>query len=673
MPVMVMAGSSIEFSIGQWSFDKIQAKNLNTSFRLTEKGLGFIATVDSIQLAEPIGKLSKITLSCDELIIVSEQYSCAKGTIGFQQKELSKQILEFEVEAHPEKNKYKIEIENLKLASATFSITAIFKNDQWKVFADTPQLQLSSLIQFLSPYLQNEQREILANWSIDAVLKLDLDVFGSGEQITAIGLDLTGDAINISDSGGLYVSEDLANSLNLEAKKVKQDWQWQVELDINNGQGYADPVFIDFTETALLFKAKGQWLNQQAHLNVNTMSLNHDNVMQLHGDFSADKNGLIAANIKVDKSKLSQLYSIWLQPFVLGTAMDNLELAGDISAQFQQQGDQYQLKIGLDEVFSHEQSGLFSIDGLSGEVAWTNAEQAVNTALHWQSASVYALTLGESSIQAEVASSSLSLLEPWILPILDGELILNNFTFNHQPNAASTWNFEGELMPISMESLSSTLGWPLLHGQLSGVIPKVHYAEHKIKVDGALKVNLFEGSTIIRDLELETPFGALPQLKANISLKGLNLETLTRTFDFGKITGRLDGKINNLRLANWQPVQFDAVFATPEGDKSRRRISQKAVDNLSQVGGGPTGILQRSVLRFFEDFSYQALGLSCRLRNEVCEMAGVAEADHGYYIVKGGGLPPRINVVGYTRRVDWPDLIERLKSVSQNSEPIVIE
>ena len=151
----------------------------------------------------------------------------------------------------------------------------------------------------------------------------------------------------------------------------------------------------------------------------------------------------------------------------------------------------------------------------------------------------------------------------------------------------------------------------------------------------------------------------------------MDLETLTQTFDFGKITGKLDGEINQLRLSNWQPVVFDARFYTPNGDKSRRRISQKAVDNFSQIGGGAGGILSRGFLRFFEDFSYQRLGLSCKLTNDVCEMNGVSEAEQGYYIVKGGGLPPRINVVGYTRRVGWTDLIARLKSVSQSSGPVI--
>jgi hypothetical protein len=83
-------------------------------------------------------------------------------------------------------------------------------------------------------------------------------------------------------------------------------------------------------------------------------------------------------------------------------------------------------------------------------------------------------------------------------------------------------------------------------------------------------------------------------------------------------------------------------------------------------------MLQRGFLQFFEDFSYQKLGLSCRLQNEVCEMNGIEDAKQGYYIVKGGGgLPPWINVVGYTRLVDWSDLIARLSAVRDSEGPVI--
>ena len=156
-----------------------------------------------------------------------------------------------------------------------------------------------------------------------------------------------------------------------------------------------------------------------------------------------------------------------------------------------------------------------------------------------------------------------------------------------------------------------------------------------------------------------------------MDMQRLDLELLTRTFDFGKISGRLNGQIADLRLLNWRPVQFDARFATASQDPGKRRISQRAVDNLSQIGGGASGVMSRSFLRFFDDFSYDKLGIRCQLNNEVCQMSGVEDDEQGYYIVKGGGLPPWINVKGYTHRVDWPDLLSRLKAVQNSDGPII--
>jgi hypothetical protein len=220
-----------------------------------------------------------------------------------------------------------------------------------------------------------------------------------------------------------------------------------------------------------------------------------------------------------------------------------------------------------------------------------------------------------------------------------------------------------------MDKLSLLLGWPELQGKLSGMIPKVSYAKEQISVDGALLLKLFDGTTVIKDLRLQQPFGSLPQLYANIDINRLDLQTLTNTFDFGTISGKLNGQIYNLRLSNWQPVQFDALFETPDEDPGRRRISQRAVNNISQVGGGPSAILSRGFMGLFEDFSYKKIGLSCRLMNSVCQMDGIEPTEQGYYIVKGGGLPPWINVVGYTRVVDWPELIARLKAVSHSDGP----
>jgi len=669
---IVIANDTIKLSIGQWSFDDLNAQNLIVDMTLTTKGLGFSASADSVKLAQPIGRLSQFKLSCKELLIVSENISCARGHIGFHQKDLGLQKLSFEVEAMPENEKYKIEVENINVASALFSATFIIKKDKWKVFADTPQVQFSSLMSFLSSYMEQEQLETLANWNLVGDLKLDVDLSGHADQLNGIELDLETKVLNVSDSDGRYVTEGVSSTLSLKVNKTEQEWQWDVALNSTAGQGYAEPIFIDFSETPVIIKAQGSWLQEQAKLHINTAELTHGTIAQVNLSGIASLEQINTLTVDVKKADISKLYSSWIQPFAVGMNVDDLDLSGNITFHYQLQGDgNYDLSMDIEQIFIGDLAGRFGVDNLSGTVAWSNYDKVQNLELNWKSASLYAIPLGSSNIKAETHHSSLILQQPWILPILDGELQINDFSLHNLGDEHLKWTFAGKLSPISMGTLSTALEWPLMHGKVSGVIPNVSYSEQRVKVDGALKVNLFEGITTIRDLQLDQPFGALPQLKANIDMRNLNLETLTQTFDFGRITGKLDGELTNFRLSNWRPVNFDAKFATPEGDKSRRKISQKAVDNLSQIGGGATGVLQRSFLRFFDEFSYQRLGLSCKLRNEICEMSGVSEAKQGYYIVKGGGLPPRINVVGYTRRVDWPDLIERLKAVSNSSGAVV--
>jgi hypothetical protein len=127
-------------------------------------------------------------------------------------------------------------------------------------------------------------------------------------------------------------------------------------------------------------------------------------------------------------------------------------------------------------------------------------------------------------------------------------------------------------------------------------------------------------------------------------------------------------------MFNWQPVAFDASLHTPLDDKSPHRISQRAVENIGSIGGGGAGITQAlssGLLRFFDDFKYDRLGISCRLENEICLMNGVAPAPKGgYYLVKGEGVP-RIDVIGGAQRVDWPRLVQQLIAVTESSGPVV--
>jgi hypothetical protein len=158
---------------------------------------------------------------------------------------------------------------------------------------------------------------------------------------------------------------------------------------------------------------------------------------------------------------------------------------------------------------------------------------------------------------------------------------------------------------------------------------------------------VFDGTIVAKQVRLFDPFGKASRMHADLDMRGLDLDLLTRTFSFGNITGRIDAQVSGLELANWQPVTFDARVESSAGDYPRK-ISQTAVQNIS------------------------ALGLSCKLKNNVCEMGGVEEAPQGYVIVKGGGIPA-ITVIGYNRYVSWQELIDRLKRIMQDNVHAIVE
>jgi hypothetical protein len=258
--------------------------------------------------------------------------------------------------------------------------------------------------------------------------------------------------------------------------------------------------------------------------------------------------------------------------------------------------------------------------------------------------------------------------------LLDGSIDLESFRVRNAGTPKVAFMVDATIQPLSVRELCRAFGWPEFGGRVGGAISKLRMREGVVTLGTTLRAQVFDGEVTVRDLRLEDPFGQWPRMQSSIALNNLDLELVTGAFSFGRITGRLSGAIDGLKLFNWTPVAFDAHLFTPPGDRSKHRISQRAVRNIGSIGGGSAGVtaaLSSGFLRFFEDFKYERLGLSCRLENEICVMDGVAPAPNGgYYLVKGQGLP-RIDVIGSARRVDWPRLVRQLIAVTESGGPVV--
>lgn len=304
--------------------------------------------------------------------------------------------------------------------------------------------------------------------------------------------------------------------------------------------------------------------------------------------------------------------------------------------------------------------GVVVLSGLEGQLNWQASGVASPSRLDWQSLSLQGIALGPATLRGTSRDGVFEADAPLAFAPFGGSLSL--FPLRVDPLALSA-DFEARMEGIRLAALSAQLGWPEFQGSVSGSLPSASYRNHVLSSDGRLNIVVFDGDVSVGGLRWERPFGVAPSIAAELDFDDLDLEPLTGAFGFGAISGRLDGYVHGLRVLDGSPVAFDAFLHTDDAWKGKRRISQRAVNNIGSVGGGAAAGLQQTMLSLFDTFGYRRIGLRCRLANNVCEMGGVEDLQNGYVLIEGAGLP-RVTVNGYRRRVDWPILLSRLQAAA---------
>nr|UXE46161.1 hypothetical protein Hi04_10k_c5801_00019 [uncultured bacterium] len=516
--------------------------------------------------------------------------------------------------------------------------------------------------------------------TLDGSSDLSINISGGAKLPTSLNGELALKTASLNTSDGKWASDKLTLSLNGSAQESTQGWSFEVTLASSAGQAYVEPVFLDFAQAPVRLTARGGWSSDNHRLALEQLQVDQKDTLQASGSLSVlltEPHKIESASLAIDRAQLPGVYTRYAQPFLLGTSFDSLETEGVISGSAELRDNAAQdVALKLQKLQLDDSKRRFALYGASGNVHWNaDGKSDARSELQWEGGSGYRVNIGAAAVHLQTAGKNLKLLQPVRIPLLDGALQVQTMALDNAGQPDMHIAFNGKLEPVGMEGLCTTLGWPVFSGTLAGTLPTAEYRDGVFSVSGALKADVFGGQVEVNNLRLDQPFSTLPKLAADMKLRKLDLESVTSAFSFGRIEGRLDGDVNGLRLLNWQPVAFDGRLYTTPGDKSNHRISQRAIENISNLGGsGASGVLSRGFLRFFKDFAYDRLALGCRLQDGVCHMSGLEPAPpqqaSGYYIVKGR-LVPRIDVIGFATEVNWDGFLAQLKSVTQSSGPVV--
>ena len=398
----------------------------------------------------------------------------------------------------------------------------------------------------------------------------------------------------------------------------------------------------------------------------------------------ADAN-LRALDVRLHSNDVAPLRDRYLSGWLGLASLSDLEMRGALDLQLRiADGRLQQAGADLHDISLADGKGRFRFEGLEGAPRFSSGAPVAST-LRWRGGQLYGLDFAAATLPLQSGNGELRLREAVEVRALGGSLRFEDLVL--RPPAVGEgmrMQFGLALDRLDIGRLAQSLGWPAFQGQLSGRIPTARYQDERLDFDGGLTMQLFGGTVQVSALSLERPFGVAPSLSADLALDDIDMLALTGVFDFGSISGKLDGRIGGLRLVDWSATAFDAELHTDPAaarrGRVRQRISQRAVQNISSVGDSSfVSSLQGRLIGLFDDFGYRRIGISCRLSNEVCEMGGLHAArpdnpgsEPGFTIVEGSGLP-RLTVVGYNRLVDWPTLLERLAAASKGEVTPVVQ
>ncbi len=678
------AASTVSFTAGKLEFEGLAIEGLSVELAPDPAGGSVTLRAARVRGLEATGPLARFAIDCATLRITGDELRCERGRLSGALGSLGVQDSAFTARRRADGG-LQLDFDGFAIAGARGTLGVRLAGDTWQAEARFDGIDLEQLAEVARPWAPLPE-----GFAVSGRASGKFSATGRGDALATAATELAIEALDFSDAEGSLAGEKLAGAFEVDAS-----WRDAVRLEargrlaLSAGQAYSDPVFLDFAANAATLDFDGTLDTDTLGFEARTFAFDHAGVMRAGGTATVDFAGdvlLPAARVRIESLALATGLPAYAQPFLVDTAFRDVSGGGTVRGEVDiDAGLPTRAALDIEDASFASETAAVSLAGLRGQFRWYDDasrsalagdidDALFASTLAWDSGRLWGLEIGAANLPFSTTGRHFRLLEPTTIPVFDGALAIDTLRVRHAGTEEMYVRFDAAIRPISVALLSRAFGWPEFQGTLEGSIPGLQLRQGVVTLDGAFEARVFDGRVSVGELSLRDPLGRYPRLFANIGIENLDLDLVTRTFEFGGMTGRLSGYISDLETFDWMPEAFDAFLFTPPDDRSRRRISQRAITNLSSIGGGSGGgvaaVLQGGLLRFFDDFGYDRVGLSCRLANDVCIMGGVEPAPGGYYIVKGRGLP-RIDVIGSQERVAWTTLVRQLGTMMESE--IVVE
>ncbi len=590
-------------------------------------------------------QLRNINYSCPQALLIYPQHQCNNALIAMDLNGQNYQVnLDTALNFHDETWQVQLSSLNDQIKVATHALSkdikiSLYNSDVVDFFKNA-----SPALQKLSGQLSGE---LLANTKTLTLI--------SDSQINFQGFNY-----EHSDDVVLF---GLGGHLDLDLDIISQTLD--ANIHINSGEMLFNELYVDYSKFPVDVKISAS-LNENFDYQIETKIVNQQSMslqtkLFLNQQFEWD---VPEVAIKVHDSHHfnQQILNSILGIYGFGSS----QMSGGFEVLLQMKQGQFQFaQAKFNDYYALNNKRKIQVDALNGQVIWDFTAESDNSQLDWQTLLFAGMPVKASQVTFNVSKDQFKLLGKHEFPVFDGTIILKELVAESLFSESIDMAMNATVLPISLKLITEKLNWPAMSGTISGDLPGLVKKGSVIEFLGALNMSVFQGKMVVNNLSLERLFGVAPVIAADVAFEQFDLALLTETFGFGQITGKLSGVVNELRITNWKTDRLDAHVYTVKTKGVKQTISQRAIDNISSLGG-IKGAISKTFLRFFDDFGYKRIELSCKLHNSVCQIGGLKNQGNQFVIVEGGGIP-KINIVGFVRTINWEEFISRLLNANYDN------
>jgi hypothetical protein len=262
------------------------------------------------------------------------------------------------------------------------------------------------------------------------------------------------------------------------------------------------------------------------------------------------------------------------------------------------------------------------------------------------------------------------IMEPVIMEIFGGKAAIGKSVFSIGSKASDiqgTLSFSLSGMDLSQLPIESDRF--SLNGLANVDLSHIEIDPEELSTIGKGEIDIFDTIVHIENIKIARPFSESRTISCDVEFKDLNLEKLTDSIPFGRVTGILKGDIKDLAFSYGQPESFIMNLESVKRKGVPQKFSVRAVNDLSVISSGEQTAIssKKGLTRFIQEFGYKKIGIFCSLKNDIFTLSGTIKEKGVEYLVKRSWLFG-ISVVNKKPRnkIRFKDMMDRLKRIGQS-------